>query len=126
MRRENGHEIIPGAVTIRRLGPEDAAALARLVELDSGDPLEGPVLGAEIEGVLLAAISVKDGATLSDPFSRTAELRSLLELRAAQLRRREGLPTPGTRFAIRTPARATTAASPPGAGGRLLTLLPRF
>jgi hypothetical protein len=111
------------AVTIRRLTDSegDRAALRRLAELDSGTELGGQVLVAEIEGSILAAIAVAEGDVLADPFSRTAELRSLLELRAAQLRRRErirgrrGLPR-------RERATAALPSSPPGAGGRLLQL----
>jgi len=114
-----------GSVTIRRLDEGDAPALARLAGLDSEAILEGPALGAEVEGKLLAAISLADGRTVSDPFSRTAELRSLLELRARQIRGR----APGSESGAAVPrprARAALGGSPPGAGGRLLTLLPRF
>lgn len=79
------------AMTIRRmdLENEDRDALARLAQLDSRNALEGTILGAEVEGRLLAAISVDSGAVIADPFSRTVELRTMLELRADQLRRRE-------------------------------------
>jgi hypothetical protein len=113
-----------GSVTLRRLDTAgaDREALKRLVQLDSSEPLDGRVLGAEVEGKLLAAISLDDGVLVADPFSRTDELRAMLELRAAQLRRRTGI----GRFVLRSPRpRAALAASPPGAGGRLLTLLPR-
>ena len=126
MRGMQDGQLITGAVTIRRLdGAEDALALERLAGLDSGEPIVGPALGVEVEGRLLAAISLEDRHVLSDPFSHTAELRSLLELRAAQVEQRTT--TPGRRrFVIRTPSRAGLASSPPGAGGRLLTLLPRI
>ena len=114
-----------GSVTIRRLEERDGEALAQLAGLDSEARIEGPALGAEVEGRLLAAISLADGRTVSDPFSRTAELRSLLELRARQLHGREPR-SGGHRFAGRRGPRAALAGSPPGAGGRLLTLLPRF
>lgn len=105
-------------VTIRRLGPEDRPAVQRLADLDGAHVPDGPLLGAEVEGRLLAATSLSGGGTIADPFSRTAELRALLELRAAQLRDR------GRRRAAapRTRARAGLAGSPPGAGGRLLSL----
>jgi len=78
-------------MTIRRMdvSESDRASVARLADLDSREELEGPVLGIEVEGSLLAAISLATGEVVSDPFSRTAELRKVLELRAAQLRRRE-------------------------------------
>jgi len=101
-------------ISIRRLGGNDMTEVERLAQLDSRRPPEGALLGVEIEGRLLAAISVTTGESMADPFSRTGELRALLELRAAQLRRRENrrghplhLPRPK--------ARATLAGSPPGA-----------
>ena len=101
-------------ISIRRLGRDDLGEVGRLAQLDSRRPPEGALLGVEIEGRLLAAISLTTGESMADPFSRTGELRALLELRAAQLRRRENhrgrplhLPRPR--------ARAALAGSPPGA-----------
>jgi len=73
-------------VTVRRLDPAaDHGALVRLAELDSTDVLEGDVIGAELDGSLVAAISLNDYRVVADPFTRTDGLRSLLEVRAAQL-----------------------------------------
>jgi hypothetical protein len=102
-------------IRIRRLQDNDLAAIERLAQLDSRRPPEGTLLGVEIDGRLLAAISLATGESMADPFSRTGELRALLELRAAQLRRRENgrrrlprhLPQPKTRAAL--------AGGPPGA-----------
>jgi hypothetical protein len=111
-----------GSVTIRRLDDGDREALERLAQIDSAEPPSGRLLGAEVEGVLLAAISLDTGELVADPFSRTGELQAMLELRASQLRRR----TRFRRLALRTRRpQAALAGSPPGAGGRLLTLLPR-
>ena len=111
-----------GSVTLRRLGEGDRGALKRLAQMDSSEPPSGRLLGAEVSGVLLAAISLDTGDLVADPFSRTDELKAMLELRAGQLHRR---PRTG-RFKLRPGrSRAALAASPPGAGGRLLTLLPR-
>ena len=91
----------------------------RLAQLDSRRPPEGALLGVEIEGRLLAAISLATGESIADPFSRTGELRALLELRAAQLRRRENgrrrlrVTCPGPRPGRRSPARRR---APPGGG----------
>jgi hypothetical protein len=123
LRRKQNHIPVAAAVTIRRLSDSesDRAALRTLAQRDSGAELDGQVLVAEVEGSILAAISVADGDVLADPFSRTAELRSLLELRAAQLRRREKVSrVRGLRRAER--ATAALPSSPPGAGGRLLQL----
>ncbi len=81
---------INSEITIRRmdLAGEDRAAVSHLSQLDSSETLQGPVLGLEVEGSLLAAVSLTTGETIADPFSRTAELRTLLEVRAQQVRRR--------------------------------------
>jgi hypothetical protein len=106
---------INSAITIRRLdlSAGDREAVAELADLDSRPrhrPLEGPVLGVEVEGTLLAAISLDTGELISDPFSRTAELRALLEARASQLRRR------GSKGGLRLPRRrgAAVGGSPAG------------
>lgn len=104
-------------LTIRRLREEDAAAVARLADLDSGALPAGPLLGAEVEGRLLAAVSLRSGALVADPFSRTDQLRALLELRAAQLHER------GPRPRGHMPRRP--AADSSRDGRRLLSLHPR-
>ncbi len=76
-------------ISIRRLGDGDRADVERLAQLDSRHPPEGALLGVAVEGRLVAAISLATGESIADPFSRTGELRALLELRAAQLRGRE-------------------------------------
>jgi hypothetical protein len=117
-------EIHTDGVTIRRVGADDFDAVDRLAERDSCQPPKGRLLGAEIEGRLLAVISLDGGESVADPSSRTAELRALLELRAAQLRRRErrrrfhplDLPHPRTQRAL--------AASQPGAPSWLVAQRP--
>jgi hypothetical protein len=76
-------------LSIRRLdsNSSDREALDRLAGLDSADRPRGEVLGAELDGRLIAAISVSTGAVVADPFTRTDEARAQLELRASQLRR---------------------------------------
>jgi hypothetical protein len=107
-------------MTIRRmdLSDEDRAAVASLAEVDTSEALAGPVLGAEVEGSLLAAISLSTGEVIADPFSRTAELRDLLELRAKQLRGREARGGLG----IGRRPRPAVGGSPPGQ----LISLPRW
>jgi hypothetical protein len=75
-------------VSVRRLDhrPSDRAALEYLADLDSSEPLTGEVLGAELDGALVAAVSLTTGDVIADPFTRTGHIRSLLELRAEQLR----------------------------------------
>jgi hypothetical protein len=105
-------------ITIRRLEDADLPAVQRLAELDSAHVPEGPLLGIEVEGRLLAATPLLGGETIADPFSRTGELRALLELRAEQIRARE------RRSAAfrRGRARASLPGAPSGASGRLATL----
>jgi len=75
-------------ITIRRLNPsgDDTSQLIRLAGLDSRSTPAGDLLGAEVDGQLLAAISLDDGTVIADPFAPTSELRKLLKLRADQLR----------------------------------------
>ena len=105
--------IHPDGISIRRLDAGDRPELERLAQLDSRPPPEGTLLGLTVEGRLVAAISLATGESIADPFGRTGELRALLELRAAQLRRREN--GHRRRFQLPRPkSRAALAGSPPG------------
>jgi hypothetical protein len=73
------------AVTIRYAFPDDASALTRLAALDSSEPPTAPVLVAEVEGELRAAISLSDGFVVADPFHPSTGLLELLAARAVQL-----------------------------------------
>lgn len=109
-------------IRIRMLNPNDDAIVERLAQLDSADAPAAPLLGAFGEGHLLAALSLRDGNVIADPFVRTAELRDLLEWRAAHLRDR---PRGRLRRLFGRISRGALPASPPGAGGRLLELTQR-
>ncbi len=74
-------------VTLRYASAADAGRLLQLAELDSTSAPMGPVLVAEIDGRLRAALPLDGGAPIADPFHRGAELIELLRVRAAQLRR---------------------------------------
>jgi len=110
-------------VTIRKLTDADTPAVLHLVQLDSADAPKGELLGAEIEGTLVAFAPIAGGRTVADPFSRTSELAALLSLRTAQLRGRQPR---RRRFGglfgrdRGRPARPS-APAPPGAGDRLLS-----
>ncbi len=73
-------------VTVRVGGTSDAKALRRLAITDSAEPLGGPVLLAEADGRVVAAVALAGGRTIADPFVRTAAIVQMLELRAAQIR----------------------------------------
>lgn len=71
------------SVVIRPAYPDDAETLDRLARLDSRRPLSGPILVAERDGKLLAALATESGATIANPFAPTADLVALLRTRAA-------------------------------------------
>jgi hypothetical protein len=95
------------AVTIRYAFPDDARALARLATLDSREAPSAPVLLAEVDGELWAALSLTDGVVVADPFRRTTALVELLGARANQLRAggvgqgRAGIPQSWRRQSVR-------------------------
>jgi hypothetical protein len=70
---------------IRRTTPEDHAALICLATLDSRRPLTGDALVAEVDGELLAAVSLTGDGAVANPFRHTADLVAMLEMRAQQL-----------------------------------------
>jgi hypothetical protein len=74
------------SMTIRRAGVADLGSLSQLAALDGAPVPEEPVLLAESEGRMLAAVPFLGGRALADPFEPTAEIVALLELRARQIR----------------------------------------
>jgi hypothetical protein len=69
---------------IRPAYGDDYAALARLAALDSADHVPArPLLVAEVDGVLRAALSLADGSSIADPFYPSARLIALLCSHAA-------------------------------------------
>ena len=111
-----------GRITIRRLADADAAAIRELALRDSARTPAGLLLGAELDGRLLAAISTTTGEVVADPFHPTARVVEVLRLRAAQLERRSRGRGLLARLLARPPGGSSRAPSPPGAGGRLLSL----
>jgi hypothetical protein len=81
------HEALT-AVLIRAMRPGDASAIERLVERDSKTLPVDELLVAEVEGELRAAVALRSGETIADPFHPTAETVRLLELHRRQLRQR--------------------------------------
>jgi hypothetical protein len=73
-------------VTIRRSRARDREALERLAQLDSRRLADGQLLVAEVAGELRAALPLRGGAAIADPFRPTAPLVSLLQMRAQQIR----------------------------------------
>jgi len=87
------------SITIRLAHAGDGLALARLAALDSAEMPRAPVLVAEVNGELRAALSQADGSTIADPFHPTSGLIDLLRARARSTApRRRGLRRAGLRF----------------------------
>jgi hypothetical protein len=74
-------------VTIRTARSADLPAVRRLAELEEKTVPLAPLLVAEVEGTIEAALPVEGGEPVANPFAATADVIPLLELRAAQLRR---------------------------------------
>ena len=116
------------SLAVRRLDGDDRPALLRLAERDSTPVPTGELIGAEADGVLVAALSLDGGAVIADPFSPSADAVELLQLRATHLRSERAVrPVRGRLRRVlaglsRGHAHAGLAGSPPGAGGRLLQL----
>jgi hypothetical protein len=88
-------------VTVRHTRPADAEAIARLAALDSGRTPTGPMLVAESDARILAALPLGSGRPIADPFTPTTELVALLKLRANQLREGEARAGRGLRARLR-------------------------
>ena len=73
------------AMTIRPSVDGDRGRLAELAALDSARPFAGDALLAELEGRPVAALELRSGRTIADPFTMTRSLLDLLRIRAAQL-----------------------------------------
>jgi hypothetical protein len=73
------------SIQIRTADWDDFTALWSLATLDDSLVPEGPLLLAERDGAVVAALSLTTGESVADPFQRTADTVELLRLRAAQL-----------------------------------------
>ncbi len=88
------------AIAIRRAGEQDREALRRLAALDSAREPQGDVLIAEVDGEAWAALSVRDGHGVADPFRRSGSILDLLRTHASQKAPRlEGRPLLAPRWA---------------------------
>ena len=70
---------------IRPAAVEDRADLARLAALDSADVPAYPLLVAEVQGRLQAAVSIRDGEAIADPFVPTDHLVRFLRSRISRV-----------------------------------------
>jgi hypothetical protein len=75
------------ALLIRPASAADEPAIARLSALDEHVLPHGERLVGELGGRVVAALDVRSGDAVADPFVPTTGLVELLGLRAAQVRR---------------------------------------
>ena len=73
-------------LTIRRASEADRASLSDLAALDSSRPPGGEVLVAQVGSELWAAVEVRSGAAIADPFRPSGDLVELLRFRAQGMR----------------------------------------
>ena len=65
-------------ITIRPGYADDHLALVRLAALDSAVIPAEPLLVAEMDGEMSAALSLRDGTSIADPFRPTADVGAAL------------------------------------------------
>jgi hypothetical protein len=70
------------SLTIRHANTADEPLLTRLAALDSSRVPSGELIVAELDGQLVAALSVDTGAAIADPFEHTAAIVESLRVRA--------------------------------------------
>ena len=79
-------------ITIRPGYADDHLGLVRLAALDSAVVPAEPLLVAEVDGELSAALSLADGTSIANPFRPTADIVALLRAHATTV-----TPAPRTR-----------------------------
>jgi len=72
-------------LALRIADEDDAHALRRLAQLDDARALTGEILVAVLDGEPVAALSLADDRVIANPFVRTADVVSLLRMRAAHI-----------------------------------------
>jgi hypothetical protein len=72
---------VANQITLRRSTMADQAEIARLATIDSASVPAGPLLLAEVDGELHAALTLAEGRVIADPFVPTTALVELLRTR---------------------------------------------
>jgi hypothetical protein len=73
-------------IVLRRAFPDDETQIALIAALDEEARPDGELLVAEVDGKIVAALSVDGRRSIADPFEPTAEVVQLLRSRARHLR----------------------------------------
>jgi hypothetical protein len=73
------------SISIRTARRDDFTTLWSVATLDSSVVPAEPLLVAERDGAIVAAMSLMTGESIADPFKRTADAVDLLRLRASQV-----------------------------------------
>jgi hypothetical protein len=86
------HDSLPdplwAPLVLRLATHADRRSIERLAQLDSTLPPGGQLLIGELQGSIVAAVSLSDGRVIADPFVASRGILELLALRARQLRPR--------------------------------------
>jgi hypothetical protein len=69
-------------IALRVATADDADDLRRLAELDSARPLLRPAVLGVVDGRPVAAVSLRDGRIVADPFTPNADVVALLRAHA--------------------------------------------
>ena len=106
-RRQAPHPLLDAEreLHIRLAGSDDRGVLDGLATLDSQAPLQGDALIAELDGVAVAALSLREGRLVADPFAPTAAVGDHLRLRAGSITATERPAAPRLRLHRLAPAR---------------------
>jgi hypothetical protein len=86
LKRDHSSMTSTASLTIRHAIAADEAALTRLAALDSSRVPNGELLVAELDGSLVAALSVDTGAAIADPFEHTAAIVNSMRAQVRQTR----------------------------------------
>ena len=73
-------------LTIRHANANDFPALERLAALDSHRIPSGELFVGEVDGRLLAALSIDTGGVIADPFEHTAAIVDVLRVQTRAVR----------------------------------------
>jgi hypothetical protein len=94
------------SVLLRLTTINDADAIERLAALEGMAEPDCRCVVAEVDGTVVAALPLRGGTVMADPFRATAHLVPLLELRAKQLAVPSQHPRTGLRRLVRAFERA--------------------